>query len=251
MKLKEKVDNTEVKFVLDSAAALQGDFALDREVVDFFKVTAPSARMKIWYLDTADQDLHKADWLVRYRYHENFDFELTYKKRMSEAAYKALVDVDLAHAFSKKFEPEIDMGYSKKTYSLSYIKRFSLTDDLIDLDVYEAKRRAIKNSPQVFTDWNGLNQGFIALNSAVLYGPVEAVEYTGKYADIKVTFEIWKLDDYFSEISLDIDTDKSTDMHGQLLTDLKKMRLVLPDNTLKTKALFDYYSLHKELLRSS
>ena len=178
--------------------------------------------MKIWYIDTIKQDLNNLEWIVRYRYHQNNDFELTYKKRCSEAQYKAIVSTNLGEAFSNNFEPEIDMGFSKKVYSLSYVKNFKMTDDLYNLDIFEATRLAIINSPHIFTDWNGKNEGYKNLFDSVLYGPVSAVEYKGNYEDLDITFEIWKLDDYFCELSFDIATDKSFEAHRDVLSILQR-----------------------------
>lgn len=248
LKLKKNVENTEVKFVLNSDLALQKDFTLTDDIISFFSIDHPSQQMKVWYLDTKNQSLNNDDWIIRYRYHDDCDFELTYKKRCSEAQYKAIIDTQLGDSFSKQFKPEIDMGFSKETYSLSYMKYFTMNDDFYNLDIFEATRLAIVNSPRVFCDWNGKNEGYKKLFSSVLYGPVSAVEYKGKFEDIEIRFEIWKLDEYFCELSFDIKTDKSEKTHENMLSILQKKRLVKRENTLKTKALFDYYKNHKELL---
>lgn len=248
MKLAEKIPNAEVKFVLDSKLALNEKFELSDDVKTFFNVTQAGQRMRIWSVDTANQDLYRADWIVRYRYHEHCDFELTFKKRFNETQYDAIMNTKVGEKLSKDFEQEIDMCFSKNTYSLSFIQSFPMSDNLYDLNILEAKRLAIKNSPNVFTDWNKKNNNFKLLLESVLFGPVFAFEYKGHYHDIEITLEIWKLDEYFSELSFDIKTKRSKGMHEQMLSDLQKQRLILPVNTLKTEALFDYYAKHKELL---
>ena len=240
--LTENVPVTEVKFLLDSTRALCDSFRLTDDVRDFFHVTRPEQNMRIWYLDTADQSLFNAGWQVRYRYHDHCDLELTYKKRFEKIQYHAICRTQAGKAFAKKFEPEIDMTYSKVFYSLSCIKYFPLNQSRLHLSMLEAKRLAIKNSPGIFTNWGGKNKGFEQLCDTVLFGPVHAVEYKGTYQGMEMTFEVWKLDSFLPEISFDIDTNESEEAHRQLLSDLEKKRLVLPENTLKTHAFFHEYA---------
>lgn len=247
MKLKKNVSNTEVKFVLNSAVALSTKYNLANEVVEYFEVNQIGRKMKLWFLDTLNQDLYNQNWTVRFRCREDNDFELTFKKRYSDEQYYTMIKTDTAKGFSK-FEPEIDMEYTQKHYSLSYVKTFPLTHDLKNLRLQDAKHLAKETSPKVLKHWNGEDQGKKLLKQSVMYGPISAVEYHGSYKDIKVTFEVWKLDDYFTEISFDIKTEKCKELHDQLLIDLQKKRLLLPKNILKTQALFDYYTKHKELL---
>jgi len=246
--LSEKMPVTEVKLILDSNLALNGEFLLKDEISDYFKIAHAQQHMKLWYLDTPGQALKSEGWILRYRYHEGLDFELTFKKRYDENVYKELPEKAL-HEF-KDFKQEIDMGFSKKTYSFSYVKNFDMNGDFFNLDLNEARRLSIVNSPSVFTDWNGKNEGFKRLCGSVLYGPVTAAEYKGEYEDREATFEIWNLGGYLTELSFKVDTDKSLDLQQKLLADANIKRLVVPGGTLKTEALFDYYSKHKELTSS-
>lgn len=247
MKKKKNVSNTEVKFVLNSAVALSNKYHLTNEVVEYFNVNEIGKKMKLWFLDTPSQDLYKQNWTVRFRCREKDDFELTFKKRYSDEQYHAMIKTETVKKFSK-FEPEIDMEYTQKHYSLSYVKTFPLTHDLKHLRLKDAKHLAKETVPKVLKHWNGEDQGKKRLKASVMYGPISAVEYHGSYKDVKITFEVWKLDDYFTEISFDIKTENCKELHDQLLIVLQKKRLLLPQNTLKTQALFDYYAKHKELL---
>lgn len=241
------IPTTEVKLVLDSKNSLKGPFDLSEELRKHFEVSEPQKRMKIWYLDTAKQELKKKGWIIRYRFHEGNDFELTFKKRYEEAEYFSLSGGLPAPEY---FEPEIDMGVAKKTYSFSCSKKFAMNDFLYNLDLYEAKRVAIINSPAAFTDWGDKNYGFKMLSESLMYGPVEAFEYKGCFEDNQVSFEIWKLDEFLTEISLKTGTQKSAALMKKLQSDDIIKRLVLPEGKLKTEALFKYYSKHKELVIS-
>ena len=248
MKLKQKIKITEAKYVLDPTRALSSKFALSEELAHFFSVDKPAANMRIWYLDTIHQDLHNMDWAVRYRYHDGCDFELTYKKRFSEQAYNA-AETDLIDTFLKEgFDPEMDLSQYKKTYSFSYVKHFPITDKLYDLTIPSAKRLAVVNTPSLYTDWNGKNEGLNTLLNTCLYGPVIAVEYKGEFRGIEISIEVWSLGTYLVEVSFDSATDACDAVFQDLLLKLNKKRLVIPQKGFKTEALFDYYSKNKHLI---
>lgn len=241
------IPKTEVKVVLDSGRALQNDYTLIDELNKYFELGNPQ-HMRIWFLDTQDQQLKKLGWIIRYRYHEGCDFELTYKRRFNESDFKGLSPKTLYTLNS--FEPEIDMSISKKTFSFSYSKTVPASDDLYRLQLSEARRLAIVMSPAVFTNINGVNGGFKLLCISSLYGPVTAVEYKGKYDGLEASFEIWKLGDFMTELSFKIETEKSEALLNKLLSEPIIKRLAVPDGKLKTEALFDYYSEYKELIYS-
>jgi hypothetical protein len=204
--------------------------------------------MKIWYLDTIDQQLKKFGWIVRYRFREGRDFELTYKRRFKESEFKAL-SIKTLYSLSN-FEPEIDMSITKKTYSFANSKTIPASDELYNLHLSEARRLAILMSPAVFTNLNGVNGGFKLLCNSSLYGPVTAVEFKGDYNGTEASFEVWKLGGFLTELSFKIDTRKSEELLGLLLSDQIIKRLVIPEGNLKTEALFEYYSEYKELIHS-
>lgn len=231
---------TEVKLMLESAAALQDGFKLSDDLISYFNVKRNSEEMRIWYVDTPEKRLQSENWIVRYRYHEGCDFELTFKKRYGESEYKAL-PAEQAERFTA-FKPQIDMSVSKKTYSFAFVKLFKMGDNLYNLEEAEAKRLALDSCPPVFTDWNGKSRGYEQLSGSVLYGPVEAREYKGKYSGVEATFEIWKLGGYLAELSFKADTERSEELMGKLLGDDIIKRLALRDGTLKTEAFFNYYS---------
>ncbi len=207
-----------------------------------YGITKPGQHMKIWYLDTAKKQLDRENWIVRYRYHEGCDFELTFKKRFKESEYLSLSREDL-NAY-KGFEPEIDMGHTKRTYSFSYIKSIKLTDELYFFNPEKAISLAAGKSPAVFVHPNGDE----LLRSVELYGPVEAIEYMGEYKGKQASIEIWKLGEYLTELSFKLETDKSEDFLKELIADDEK-RLILRKDLLKTKALFDYYSDKSKALK--
>jgi hypothetical protein len=244
--LKNGIRVTELKLVLDSGSALREGYELSDELKSCFDIKKPAQEMRIWYLDTAAQDLQGINWIVRYRYHEGCDFELTFKKRYSEAEYKS-ADGDEFDAF-KEFKPQIDMSVSKKTYSFSCARLFKIEDSLYDLSLDDAKRLSMSGTPTVFVDWNGKGEGNRLLGESVLYGPVEAMEHKGKYSGVDATFEIWRLGGFLTELSFKVETERSGELLNKLLDDDKIKRLVIRDGALKTEALFKYYRKHKELL---
>jgi len=239
MKLKEQIADTELKLMLDSKQALQNNDTLSEDLRTLFNFDNEPEYMSIWYLETPAQDLRKADWSVRYRQFGDGGFELTFKKRYSEKGYKAMLESDIAKMFSADFTPEIDMEYTKKNYSLSFERIFT---DMEELTEPEAKRLAILNSPSVFTDWKNKNTGFVHLCASSLLGPVVATTYKGEFEDHEAKLEIWKLNDYLTEISFDISTKKSTQLKRNLLKVLTDYQLLLTENQLKTDAFLDYFA---------
>ena len=164
---------------------------------------------------------------------------MTYKKRYTEAGYKAMLDTPLSPAFDRSFEPEIDLGYSKKTISFSYIRKLT-TDN--QPDMLESRRLVIANSPELLTNWKGPNKGFAHLCESVLYGPVAAMNYEGKLDGLKIKVEVWKLKNYIAELSFDIDSEDAAEAKKQVVRLLLSSDMLDPVNTLKTDALFDQYA---------
>lgn len=244
----KKSKTTEVKFVLDPNKALAEKYSLSNEATEFLQVEEAGKHMRIWYLDTDSQSLKGENWIVRYRYLEGSDFELTYKKRFSKHEFETYEESKGLKDF-KGFELEVDMSFSKSTYSLSYVKLFPLTKELKDLNKRTAINVAIDCAPKVILDWRKRNFGLQKLTKAQLYGPVYAMNYKGKFGKQDLTIEVWKLDDYFFEVSADVKNDKADDFHEKILKELQKQHFVLAENTLKTEAFFDYYAQHIELVK--
>lgn len=230
------IQETEVKLLLDSKRALEGRFP-STSLCTLFGFPPQAEPMLVWYLDTAAQELRESNWSVRYR-QRNSELELTYKKRYSDQDYRAMIQTPLYKAFSADFSSEIDLGYSKKTCSLSCTKTFQAQDSLDDL---EARRLAILHCPVVLTNWRGINQGFKQLCKSVLFGPLTAEKYKGKYEEITIKLEIWPLNGYLTELSFDIETQNSQEAKKRVVDTLEQHQLLLHDNTLKTDAMLDFF----------
>ena len=234
----EKITATEVKLMLKSKKALHKGFVLSDALVELFDISGEPKDRPVWYLDTPDQKLKKWGWSVRFRQHKE-ELELTYKKRYTEAGYKAMLDTPLSPAFDRSFEPEIDLGYSKKTISFSYIRKLTADNQP---DMLESRRLVIANSPELLTHWKGPNKGFAHLCESVLYGPVAAMIYEGKLDGLKIKVEVWKLKNYIAELSFDIDSEEAAETKKQVVRLLLSSDMLDPVNTLKTDALFDQYA---------
>ena len=243
MKLKEQVSDTELKLMLNNKQVLENKDSLKSDFRSLFQIDEDAQYMSVWYLETPAQGLRKDGWSVRYRQKEESHAELTIKKRYEEKDYRAMLDTKYADILSCDFKPEIDMTYTKKTFSLSYERVFS---DDVKIDEAEAKRLAIINSPAAFTNYKNKNFGFNQLCASKLLGPVKASTYKGKFEDYEAKLEIWKLKDYLCEISFDIPSKKSTDLKRDMLKLLAKNDLLLTIDILKTDAMLDYYAKKNE-----
>lgn len=238
MDLTDKITATEVKLILKSKKALEKGFALSEALTELFDISGEPKNRPVWYVDTPDQKLKKWGWSVRFRQHKD-DLELTYKKRYTEAGYKAMLDTPLAGSFDRTFTSEIDLGYSKKTVSFSYIRTLKAGSQP---DMLESRRLALVNCPDLLTNWKGENKGFGHLCNAELFGPVEALNYEGQFEGLKIKIEVWKLKNYIAELSFDIESAQSVERKKQVVRLLLSSDMLEPVNTLKTDALFDQYT---------
>ncbi len=245
MKLKEQIAAAELKLMLRSDQALKQQDTLSDDLKTLFSFDDEPGSISIWYLETSAQDLRKKDWSVRFRqFGDGGGLELTFKKRYSEKDYKAMLESSEAKMFAAEFTPEIDIEYTNKTYSLSFERVFSDMED--GLTGSEAKRLAILNSPQVFIDWEGKNNGFDHLCASTFLGPVVASTYKGDYQGFEAKLEIWKLSSYLTELSFDVPTKKSTQLKRDLLKILTEYNLLQTENQLKTDAFLDYFGKKKQ-----
>jgi hypothetical protein len=236
--LTEKITATEVKLMLRPKKALEKGFTLSPALIELFDISPDATERPVWYVDTADQKLKGWGWSVRFRQHKD-ELELTYKKRYTEPGYKAMLETPLSDAFDRAFEPEIDLGYSKKTISFSYIHKLKADDQP---DALESRRLALLHCPKLLTNWKGANKGFAQLCQAELYGPVAAINYQGSLDDLKIKVEVWKLKSYIVELSFDIGSDQGAERKKQVVRLLLSSDMLEPVNTLKTDALFDQYA---------
>ncbi len=237
---------TEVKLLLNEDAVMDEGFHLKKEFMKHFNLSKRAAEMKIWYLDTEDQTLEGEKWLVRYRYHEDFDLELTYKKRYAEDEFQRVAPTSRGQKFLKKAQPEVDMGLDDNTYSFSFTESLPMKHRYRELDLDEAKKWAIKRCPPILENWLKHNWGFQRLRDSVLYGPVHAMEYKGTYEGLDIVIEIWQLDGYFPELSFNVATDKAEKKQAKVKRVLEENGWLKPESILKTKLLFDSYRDHHQ-----
>jgi hypothetical protein len=242
LNLTEDIPATEVKLLLSNKESMRQGFELSEKLIRLFDVSAYAKSRPVWYVDTPEQQLRKMGWSIRFRQQKD-KLELTYKKRYTQGGYKSMLSTSLANAFAQEFMPEIDMGFTKKTVSLSCTQ--SLKADSDKPVTLEARWIAMQNCPAVLFDWNGRNKGFGMLCESVLYGPVPAINYEGSLSGLKIKIEVWKLNGYLSELSFDAETAQSVDRKKQVVRLLQSYDLLEPVNTLKTDALFDYYAARK------
>lgn len=243
MKINDMIPETEVKLVLSSKQVLEKK-VLSSDFSSLFNIGEADEPMDVWYIDTLSQKFRKQGWSLRYRFKPESGLELTYKKRYTEPGYKSMLQTNTAQGFSKDFKPEIDLGYSKMTCSLSCTRLFEQYDE--KLGMLEARRLAILNCPPTLLDWNSKNKGFGHLCEAVLLGPVKAQRYKGEFDGQQIKIEIWPLGGYFSELSFDIQSEKSAEMKAHVVDVLEKHNYLKKVNTLKTDAMLDYYAKRRK-----
>lgn len=262
--------NHEVKILMRASEVLESDGTLKESVGSEFKMKPKDLKgkkMSIQFVDTDNQVIYKSGWNLRLRKSEGKDdFELTYKKRFpidisNNTDPKANIDaaVRAAHdaGFSPKdeFDAQVEVGYKSQTLSISHSEPVSDKGySGMDLPQAEDSRNKLaKQAPENFQTWSISARGsdtVSPLSKAIVYGPVHAVRYKGKWTGTDVDIEVWpirksKTDatlENIVEISFKMDDTKDAlEARGKLADLVKKKGWLVEDDSLKTRLIMERY----------
>jgi len=250
----------EVKFFLDPVKVLDANHQPNQALRTVFAVQPDqSVRMRMQFLDGRGQELHKAEWNIRFRkIDEDKDVKLTFKRRYPVAD---TLDATLARAaqdgFAKDpdYERELERGLTAETLTFSNPKKGDATGKgnltLPSADV--ARAQAIEKMPGKLKRENSEGWAKQLLSTAVVYGPVNGQRWKGNHKDVdnKIDIEVWVLPpatgsgtERIVEISF-----KKKDYDESAKAKRKKLRELLQDkgwlleeDVLKTKLILDRFT---------
>lgn len=251
--------NYEVRLQLDPAKVLNSEHEPVSAVLESFTVSETGLQMNVQFLDKCSKDIYDAGWCVRMRKVESKShLELTYKKRYE--IVNGNIDKVLNRAKDDgfdggdtKYESQVEWGYTKQTLSISRRKRVSHhgKTELELPGLNESRKMAIKEEPNKFEDWGpGDDWGTKTLAKAIVFGPVLAKRWIGKWNGIQVYIEVWPIpnaegmgSEYIVEASFKTDSYKIASAERSNLTNrLQAQGWILAEDSLKTKLILDRYS---------
>lgn len=251
------VPNYEVRAVLKSSAVVEsGNQLKDDVLLEFFR-QPETKQMKVQFLDTVDQKIHKNLWNLRIRKTEDKDnFELTYKKRykigvgpLSNAADNITVALNTAQqdGFDSRYDAQVEVGYNSETLSISYDEEVS-SDDFQGTGlppVKDSRKFLADNAPKEFS-----NLGTDYLKESIIYGPILVTRSKGKWNGLKLFIEVWPIRASRADPTLEPIVEASfkasnlkeaLDGQDKLVRFLQQKDWFLATNILKTELIMERY----------
>lgn len=241
------IEQYEIKFFIDTSKVLTKDYKLKNDIISLFSISKDPKLREILFIDTTNQDIYKAGWILRNRKKTN-EYELTYKKR-----YK-ITDNDVNSALNElqndfkeinsKAKIELELGYTNKTLSLSLGESETIPSDLEAnaLSIEELQKMFLKKAPDEFINWKqDSNWGIKQITSSNMCCPINAVVYAGKWNETDIDIEIWSrktIDntDVIAEISFkSTDSDIASNRHSKLKDFLSNKDLLITQDLSKTQ----------------
>ena len=255
----EKKIETEVHFMLDSAAVLEENHQLKKELRNEFEIGKKAKTFGVVYFDGEDRLFEQEGWINRIRLQEEKPekgFELTYKKRyrisgtdVDDAVRRAVADgFDLSDG---EWEAEVEWGFSHMTLSVSHEANVDAGElkSVAELTPETGLSMVEQNMPAEERDWTTEQWGSRALESAQLVGPVFFTRYSGKYKDSKVQIEVWEIPEKDSgesrpitEISIKAeDCESASEIRGEISEKLQELGVLIEEDSLKTLQVMDAF----------
>ena len=249
----------EVKFFLDPAKVLDANHQPNQALRTVFAVSDQSVRMRMQFLDGPGQELHKAEWNIRFRkIDEDKDVKLTFKRRYP---VPDALDATLARAaqdgFAKDpdYERELERGLTAETLTFSNSKKGDETGkgNLTLPSADAARAQAVAKMPGKLKRENSEGWAKQVLSTAVVYGPVNGQRWTGHHKDVdkEIDIEVWTLPpatgsgtERIVEISFKKkDYDEGAKAKRKQLRDmLQDKGWLLKEDVLKTKLILDRFT---------
>ena len=251
-------DSYEIHLMLDSDLVLDENHLLKQEILNTFQADDDYKTFSLAYYETLEQDFFEEGWInrIRLKYEEDDEnsFKLTYKKRYAVpggdlAAAAALAEKDGFDLADKRWEKQIEWGFSGMTLSLSNDAELpaGTLKTVAELDPAEAFTAMKGSMPVEEQNWKAEHWGLDTFASAKPAGPVSFIRYKGKLADRKVDVEVWEFTDvrdgsthYLTELSFEADSFEEADV-GRRMVMYKLLTLGILQNSdsLKTQQILD------------
>lgn len=241
------IEQYEIKFFIDTSKVLTEGYKLKDDIINLFSISEDPKLREILFIDTTNQDMYKAGWILRNRRKTN-KYELTYKKRYktNDNDVNSALN-ELQNDFKKidsKAKIELELGYTNKTLSLSFEENETIPSDSESnsLSIEELQKMFLENAPGEFLNWNqDSNWGIKQITSSNMCCPINAVVYSGKWNETTIDIEIWSrktIDntDVIAEISFkSTDSDIASNKHSELKDFLSNKGLLITQDLSKTQ----------------
>ncbi|KAK4160441.1 hypothetical protein QBC43DRAFT_359577 [Cladorrhinum sp. PSN259] len=257
----------EVKFLLSSSLVLsQSNGKPTDSFRSEFILADKTIKMNIQFLDTPAKELYNAGWSPRIRKIEGeAGWELTYKKRYpigddgnpntDDIASTLLIALgDGFDASDSKYDAQVEWGHEKQTLSISRkkkVKKDSIDKKAMDLpDERQSRSLLVDEAPDKFSNWQFDSWGTGLLKDGVVYGPVYAKRYEGKWNGVDVDVEVWPIrkaagiqeTEDIVELSFKSDSSiEAKEKHGALGEFLREKGWLVPRDSLKTQLIMERY----------
>ena len=251
-------DSYEIHLMLKSDLVLGEDHLLTQEILDAFQSDGSFKTFTLAYYETPEKDFFREGWInrIRLKYEEDDEnsFKLTYKKRYAVpggdlAAAAALAEKDGFDLADKRWEKQIEWGFSGMTLSLSNDAELpaGTLKTVAELDPAEAFAAMKGSMPEMEQNWKAEHWGLDTFASAKPAGPVSFIRYKGKLADRKVDVEVWEFTDvrdgsthYLTELSFEADTYEEADVGRRMIMyKLLTLGILQNSDSLKTQQILD------------
>ncbi|KAK4221262.1 hypothetical protein QBC38DRAFT_137299 [Podospora fimiseda] len=256
----------EVKFLLDSSVVLSSAGKPTDAIRSALSLADKTIKINVQFLDTPAKELYNAGWSPRVRKVEGkAGWELTYKKRYpigndgnpstDDIANTLLVALgDGFGASDSEYEAQVEWGFAKQTLSISRkknVKKDSVEKKAMDLpDEEQSRKLLIGEAPGKFSNWQFEAWGTGLLKDGVVFGPVYAKRYEGKWEGTEVDVEVWPIkekwgsEDLVNVVEVSFKSDSSIEAkekHDALEVFLKENGWLVPQDSLKTQLIMDRY----------
>ncbi|OAL55715.1 hypothetical protein IQ07DRAFT_583158 [Pyrenochaeta sp. DS3sAY3a] len=254
----------EVKVLLKASAVLGSDNKPNDAVASAFSLSGGAKKMNVQFFDTNCQEIYKSGWSLRIRKSEGEnEFEVNYKKRYPLDEGFSTTDADAVSAGVKAaesdgfasslgYEAQVEVGYQKKTLSISHTATHPDSGFSGTTLPAEDKSREFLNTyaPEKFRTWASSNWGSEKLEESRIYGPVLAKRFKGKWNGLRVSIEVWpirssKLNaelENIVEVSFKADIlTTALEQRGKLVAFVESQGWLVPKDSLKTALIMERY----------
>jgi hypothetical protein len=260
----DMVPGFEVKLLLNPSEVLSSDGKLKSDVSAAFNISESTKKMNIQLLDTVEKDINNNGWNLRIRKKESANkFELTYKKRYEvneeypatdEEKINAVLNTAKRDGFDSTmpYEVEVELGYQKKTLSISRDEKIP-DSGFSELELpkeHKSREVLIEKAPDMFKDWKGQNWGTQLLEKSIIYGPVLAKRSRGIFDGLTLSIEVWSMRKSKEDETLVPIVEasfKTPDLiqalggRAKLQAFLNDNNWFLPEDSLRTKLIMERY----------
>lgn len=250
---REDTPACEIKLLIDSGQALDGNQLLAESIQDQFQTGNKYKSFGVTYLDTPDRDYLNAGWINRIRMKDGKSkYTLTYKKRYPvenndiDAALKKASE-DGFSLSDPDFSAEIDWGYTKMTLSFSRdvtVKSAELPD-IDHLGTNDAAGMIDEHMPSLEKNWKEDSE---TADPVQIAGPIHFLRYSGTFDGQDIQFEIWPVpagDDIENIVELSVKCESpeaAAEIRGSIVEALDEMGILLHSDTLKTQMILGAFN---------